>query len=366
MSVRSAPIDPPSTSGIFRAVGARAWGRAGAVAPGVAACVGVGLVATALAAGETSAFGRAWLEPLVLCIIVAAVLRNLLGLAPRLRAGVNFCAKTLLEWAVVLIGASISGQAIMNAGPGLVAGVALIVVVAIGCAFALGRAFGLPWRMSLLVACGNAICGNSAIAAVAPVISADAEDVASAIAFTAVLGVGVILALPLCMPLLHFSRSQFGVLAGLTVYAVPQVLATTTPFGAAAVQIGTIVKLLRVLMLGPVVLVVAMVARRTGPRDPAAQNAGASRFGVAFVPWFIIGFLVLMALHTLGVLGGSLLKSAAVSANLLTLLAMAALGFGVDFGAVRRAGMRTTCVVVLSLATLTVAGIFLIKGLGVG
>ena len=83
--------------------------------------------------------------------------------------------------------------------------------------------------MAVLVACGNSICGNSAIAAVAPVIGADGKDVAASIAFTAVLGVLVVLGLPLLVPLLRLSETQYGVLAGLTVYAVPQVLAATAP-----------------------------------------------------------------------------------------------------------------------------------------
>src|SRR5690606_37559890 len=101
----------------------------------------------------------------------------------------------------------------------------------------------------VLVACGNSICGNSAIAAVAPVIGATSRDVAASIAFTAVLGIGMVLSLPLLVPLLDLSETQFGVLAGLTVYAVPQVLAATTPVGALSVQLGTLVKLVRVLML---------------------------------------------------------------------------------------------------------------------
>ena len=92
---------------------------------------------------------------------------------------------------------------------------------------AICRLLGLPLRMSILVACGNSICGNSAIAAVAPIIDADGDDVASSIAFTAVLGVVVVLGLPLLVPLLKMSLTQYGVLAGLTVYAVPQVLAAT-------------------------------------------------------------------------------------------------------------------------------------------
>ena len=72
-----------------------------------------------------------------------------------------------------------------------------MVIIAIGASFGIGRALGLPKRMATLVACGNSICGNSAIAAVAPVIGADGDDVAASIAFTAVLGVVVVLGLPL-------------------------------------------------------------------------------------------------------------------------------------------------------------------------
>ncbi len=81
---------------------------------------------------------------------------------------------------------------------------------------------GLPARMSNLIACGNPICGNSAIAAVAPVIGASGDDVASSIAFTAILGVLVVLGLPLLSRCSAPTRPSTGVLAGLTVYAVPQ------------------------------------------------------------------------------------------------------------------------------------------------
>ncbi len=127
--------------------------------------------------------------------------------------------------------------------------------------------------MAVLVACGNSICGNSAIAAVAPVIGADGEDVAASIAFTAVLGVVVVLSLPLACPLLHLSGLQYGALAGLTVYAVPQVLAAAAPLGAVAVQIGTLVKLVRVLMLGPVVLGPVAADPAHARRDRRARAA---------------------------------------------------------------------------------------------
>ena len=232
------------------------------VMPGLLLCSAVTLTAMALQAGEEALFGRAWLETLVLAILIGTAVRTAWTPGARWHAGVAFGAKTLLEVAVVLLGASLSVGTIMAAGPRLLAGIAGVVAAAILLSYGIGRVLRLPRRMALLVACGNSICGNSAIAAVALVIGADSEDVASSIAFTAVLGVIVVLALPLLVPLLRMTGLQYGVLAGLTVYAVPQVLAATAPIGLVAVRIVTLVKLVRVLMLGPVVLGLSLVASR--------------------------------------------------------------------------------------------------------
>ena len=112
-----------------------------------------------------------------------------------------------------LLGASVRLGAIVASGPALLTGIIGAVGLIILASCALCRFLGLPVRMALLIACGNAICGNSAIAAVAPVIGADSRDVAAAIAFTAVLGVLMVVGLPLSVPLLGFSDNQYGVLA---------------------------------------------------------------------------------------------------------------------------------------------------------
>jgi uncharacterized integral membrane protein (TIGR00698 family) len=213
--------------------------------------------------------------------------------------------------------------------------------------------------MAMLVACGNSICGNSAIAAVAPVIGAKPEDVASSIAFTAILGVAVVLGLPLAVPLLDLSPTQYGVLAGLTVYAVPQVLAATVPVGLASAQIGTLVKLVRVLMLGPVVVLLSVLAGRA---------AGAQKPGLSLnrlVPWFIVGFLGLAALRSLGLIPEAVVGAVLPAAILLTVIAMAALGLGVDLKVLGRVGGRTTLAVILSLLVLIGISLGLIRLLGV-
>lgn len=262
----------------------------------------------------------------------------------------------MLEIAVVLLGASVSAGALLENGIGLMSGIAAVVAIAIALSFALGRAFGLPRKMAILIACGNSICGNSAIAAVAPVIDADGKDVAAAIAFTAVLGVVVVLVLPLMVSLLSFSPTQFGVFAGLTVYAVPQVLAATSSISLSSVHIGTLVKLVRVLMLGPVVLVLSLIGRREGGRRPALSH---------MVPWFIVGFLLLLTLRSFGAIPEAAIAPMHVTANFLTIMSMAALGLGVDARSVMRAGCRVAAVVVLSLLALAVISFFLIKMLGI-
>jgi uncharacterized integral membrane protein (TIGR00698 family) len=202
-------------------------------------------IATALQWVEVRLVGQAYLEALVLAILLGVAIRSAWAPGPRWRPGIAFSAKILLEIAVVMLGAAVSARTVIALGPALLVGIVAVVAVAIATSYVIGRALGLPQRMAILVACGNSICGNSAIAAVAPVIGADGDDIASSIAFTAVLGVVVVLLLPLLVPVLTLSLTQYGVLAGLTVYAVPQVLAATLPIGELSNQVGTVVKLVQ-------------------------------------------------------------------------------------------------------------------------
>jgi uncharacterized integral membrane protein (TIGR00698 family) len=210
---------------------------------------------------------------------------------------------------------------------------------------------GLPTKLSILIASGNSICGNSAIAAVAPVIGADGDDIASSISFTAILGVLMVLGLPLLIPLLRLSATQYGILAGLTVYAVPQVLAATVPAGLVSTQIGTLVKLVRVLMLGPLVVGLSLVAPRLrGNVAPAQPAKRVSPFKL--VPWFIIGFLVLAALRSFQVIPDIVVAPITKLAAVLTIVSMAALGLGVDIRVLSNVGGRVTVAVTLSLVLL--------------
>ena len=327
-----------------------------ALVPGLLLCIFITAAAMVLQNWEEAAFGHPYVEALVIAILLGIALRSLWQPGEIWQAGISFSAKTLLEIAVVLLGASISLGAIVASGSALLSGIVATVAAALAASYATSRALGLPRRVSILIACGNSICGNSAIAAVAPVIGADSDDVASSIAFTAILGVVVVLGLPLFIPLLALSETQYGVLAGLTVYAVPQVLAATVPISSVSAQLGTLVKLVRVLMLGPVVVLLSLFRSRLNVSGPAPRP------GLFYlIPWFIIGFLVLAAARSGELIPAALLGPIMISAKVLTVISMAALGLGVDLRVVGRVGGRVTLAVVVSLLVLMAISIALIR-----
>ena len=331
--------------------------------PGLLLCILVTVLAMLLQRVEVSYTGQAYLEALVLAILLGLVVRTAWAPGAFWRPGISFSAKILLEVAVVLLGAAVSARTVLALGPKLLVGIVCIVAISILVSYAICRLLRLRPRMALLVACGNSICGNSAIAAVAPVIGADAEDIAASIAFTAVLGVVVVLLLPLLVPVLLLSLTQYGVLAGLTVYAVPQVLAATLPIGALSNQVGTVVKLVRVLMLGPVVFGLAMLTSRL--REEVDETAPHPRAGMPkihhLVPWFIVGFLLVLVVRSLGFIPAPLLLPVKNIAALFTTISMAALGLGVDIRTVARAGLRVSTAVTLSLIVLGVISLVLIR-----
>ncbi|HSQ29110.1 MAG TPA: putative sulfate exporter family transporter [Gemmatimonadaceae bacterium] len=329
------------------------WHRLPPLLPGIWASLAVSVAAFCTGWGEEQVFGRPIVEPLVLAILFGMLVRAVGWVGSRQESGIRFVAKDVLEVAVCLLGATMDVPRLFASGPALALGIVVVVVIALSGGYLVGRVIGLSPKLAVLVACGNAICGNSAIAAVAPVIGADREDVAASIALTAVLGVIAVLGLPLLMPLLGYTNYQYGVLAGLTVYAVPQVLAAAFAVSVLSGQVATVVKLARVLMLGPVVLFFSL-------RAGASSDGPVVRRG-ALVPWFVAGFVVLAALRSFGVVPDAAANASKVVAAWLTIAAMAALGLASDLRSVRRVGTRVMLAVGGSLSVLMVLAVSLIR-----
>ncbi len=324
--------------------------------PGLILCVAVACAAAMLSAIETAILGRAWLDALPVAIILGVVIRSSIRLGRRFDRGICISSKTVLEIAVVLLGASIDPAAALAAGPMLLLGIVLVVGLSIPLSYGVGRLLGLKSTLAMLIACGNSICGNSAIAATAPVIHAEGRDVACSIAFTAILGVAGVLLLPLLVPALGWSANQYGVFAGLTVYAVPQVLAATAPVSAASLQIGTLVKLVRVLMLGPVIATLGLLYREKEQRRPDLAH---------LLPWFIAGFLVMLAARSFGFIPEGALPVLSGISSALAVISMAGLGLSADIRSLTRVGGRVLAAAILSLGIIGVLSYGLIVLLGI-
>ena len=263
--------------------------------------------------------------------------------------GIHFAAKFVLEFAIVLLGASVSAGTIMALGPILILGIACIVAAAICFSYLICRAFRLPQRMAVLIACGNSICGNSAIAAVAPVIGAHGDEVASSISFTAVLGVVVVLGLPLLVPILRSVADAIrraGRFDGLCRAAG----AGRDPADRCPEQPGRHRHQARARTDARAGRTRAVALGGPASLRPKAGHpqAGSRAAFNEVVPWFILGFLIVLLLRSLGLIPEALAAGDYPHGRRSTTIAMAALGLGVDVRVVARSGVRVTLAVTAS------------------
>lgn len=333
------------------------WRNVPLLLPGLVLAAAVGFCGYWMEEAEATLAGTRVLEALVIALLVGVCVRNFGALSEQFLPGATFASKHVLEFAVLLLGATIEIQTVVNAGWYLLAAISYGVLIGLAASYALGRAFGLPSRLAYLVAVGNSICGNSAIGAVAPVIKAERDEVASAIGLTAVAGVAMVVALPLLAGPLHLSDYCYGIVVGMSVYAVPQVVTAAFAVSELSGQVATLVKLVRVIFLGPVVVGTGLYMRLKGDHSGTVHRS-------QVVPWFVVGFFALLALRSAGALPDASVSSAGILSRVLTIVAIAGLGLSVDLRALRSVCVRVGATSVLSMALLVGLSMFLISWLG--
>lgn len=243
-------------------------------------------------------------------------------------------SKFLLQASVVLLGFG------MNLGEVVHAGRSGFLYTAVGLSFALLIGLGLGKLMhvrpkaSLLITCGTAICGGSAIAAMAPVASAGEEDTAVAMGTVFTLNAIALLLFPVIGWHLHLSQTQFGLWSALAIHDTSSVVGAAARYGPQALAIGTTVKLARALWIIPVALVTAMLFSR---------KAGKEGHGHAVkiqVPWFIGLFVIAAIVRTyLPQFGAVFARMNALGKSGLTVV-LFLIGAGLSRETIRRVGVR--------------------------
>ena len=313
-----------------------------------------GLALSAALAGAGIALGRVdWLaahgfSALTLAIVLGMLVGN--TVYPRMDAasgpGVNLSKQNLLRLGIILYGLRLTVQDIGQVG---LTGVVVDALV-LGSTFLLACWIGTRWlgldrESSMLIGAGSSICGAAAVMAAEPVVKARAEQVTVAVATVVVFGTLAIFLYPVLFRLnqqwqvIPGGAKGFGLFAGSTIHEVAQVVAAARSIGPEAADTAVIAKMVRVMMLAPVLLLLSgWLARDTARK--AAPGAGKSAKGKITVPWFAFGFLAVVLFNSLQWLPAEATAVLTAIDTGLLAMAMAALGLSTHFSAIRNAGAK--------------------------
>ncbi|CAM3856167.1 YeiH family protein [Castellaniella denitrificans] len=267
-------------------------------------------------------------------ILLGMAWRNVLGLSPIFTPGVIFSSRQVLKWSIIGLGFGLSLGQVMKTGASSLAVTLITLSVAFLSAWLLGRWLKLGGRLSTLIGVGTAICGGSAIAAVAPIIKPDDHETALSISTIFLFNVVAVLLFP---PLGHWmglSDPGFGLWAGTAINDTSSVVAAGYSYSTAAGDIATIVKLTRATLIIPICIVIAFW---TAWRNQHSET----RVSLATIfPWFILWFLAASATRSLGLIPEALLEPLHLISQFLIIMALTAIGLSSDLRRMALAGIR--------------------------
>ncbi|WP_332778500.1 YeiH family protein [Polaromonas sp.] len=327
------------------------------------------LAALTLVLTRWSALAGTGLSALTLAMGLGMLAGNLLPrrwLAP-LAPGAGLARQQLLRLGVALYGLRLTFGAVVALGA---AGVVVPLLMLAGTLLAglwLGtRLLGLGWREALVISAGSAVCGAAAAIAVASVVRTDDRQTAVAVATVVLFGtLGMFL-----YPSLHelavqqwqwpVSARLFGIFTGATLHEVAQVIASGQMVGPAVADAAVVAKMVRVLALAPLLLLIALWPQ--GAKEAAAPgtaSAGLGRPVLKCVPWFALGFIAIMALHSAGWVPAEWKPALIVFDDWLLACAMLAIGLHTRLSDLLHAGRRPLVLAGLLFVFLISAGALL-------
>jgi uncharacterized integral membrane protein (TIGR00698 family) len=259
------------------------------------------------------------------------IIKNI-GIVPSLaRPGILFSMRRVLRLAIILLGLQLTAYQLVSVGGTGLAIVATSLVATFVFTNWLGRRMGVDPKLAELIAAGTSICGASAVVATNAVTRAPDDDVVYAVACVTVFGSLAMILYPTAAVLLHLDAHAYGLWTGASIHEIAQVVAASFQLGQGAGEIGTIVKLSRVIMLAPLVITLGLMVRQRAPgSDPAARPP---------LPWFVAGFIAMIALNSLVTIAPVIKADVAQLTTFLLALALAGMGLETDFRKLKAKGV---------------------------
>ncbi len=272
----------------------------------------------------------------VFAILTGMVVTLFLKDKTKLQGGITFTSKKILQYAVILLGFGLNLSEIAKVGMQSLPIILSTITTSLVIAFLLYKLVKIPSNISTLVGVGSSICGGSAIAATAPVIGADDEEIAQSISVIFLFNVIAALIFPSLGAALGFSNEGFGLFAGTAVNDTSSVTAAASAWdgmhpGANALDTATIVKLTRTLAIIPITLVLAFW-RTAKMKKEGAKGEGSFSLKKVF-PFFILFFVLASLITTVSVLAGvdvTFFKPFKELSKFFIIMAMAAIGINTN------------------------------------
>lgn len=276
----------------------------------------------------------------VIALFIGMFLNTVLDTEGALSPGIKFTSKRLLKFAIILFGASLNISIVLNVGRLSLYVMIFTLLTCFGGGYFIGKKLGLNWKMSNLISAGTGICGGSAIAAIAPVIEAEDTDIAYAMSATFLFDMIMIILFPLMGKALGLSDMAYGLWAGTAVNDTSSVVAAGFAYSDAAGDFATMVKLTRTLSIIPVVLIFRMIHHRLEVKK-VGHDYVEKKFSIfSIVPFFILGFLAMVMLNSLGFISEDLSLNLKSISKFLMVAALAAIGLNTKYKDMKKAGIN--------------------------
>lgn len=270
----------------------------------------------------------------VMGILLGMLWRNLIGVKPIFFSGIRFCTKKVLQLSIVFLGFGLSLTQVFDTGFASLAVTFITLSTAFIAAYFIGKWLGLGSHISTMVGVGTAICGGSAIAAVAPIIKPKETDLAMSISVIFLFNIVAVLIFPPLGHLMGLSDAGFGLWAGTAINDTSSVVAAGYSYSKAAGDIATIVKLTRATLIIPVclVLLIWVTSRNQGNGQKVAIRH--------IFPWFILWFIGASLANTLNLIPAAAANHLNDLAHFLIIVALTAVGLSSDLRQLIKAGIK--------------------------
>ncbi len=272
--------------------------------------------------------------PAVLAIFIGILLSNLIRLPTSFDAGVNFTSKKILQASIILLGFEMDFKQMILTGAQSIQVLIFTLLTALIAAYVFGRILKIDRNTNILIGVGTAICGGSAIAATAPIINANDQEISRAISTIFLFNIAAVFIFPALGHALGMSQLGFGIWAGTAINDTSSVVAAASSYGASSLQIATVVKLTRTLMIIPFSLLLTIFIARNSKETTMSDQFSF----IKLFPWFILGFVTTSLLCSF--LPLDVYKQFAVIGKFLIVMSIAAIGLKTNLAGLIRNGAR--------------------------